>query len=483
MGKGSILKNMPLKKQLTFSIVGVILLSAVFTIITAAGIVYLSYYAGYNMYPANYYEKKIPEVVKYIVNNNDVIMDKSSQKAIEKVIPLKGMDYQVMDISGVPVYGSMMKRLIIDRKQLLYSLNSRVTNGRTSILLYPVIGSGGGLKGAIALRYRVEAGFDYKGYQLGEGQLTMLFLIIPFFYIIIFTVIFVRIIGRNMLMPVGELVKAFQSVKNRDLDFKIGYDGENELGQLCCTFESMRSELESSLKREWNMYQKNQEMFAAIAHDIRTPVAIIKGHAEALIDGGAKHPERISKYLEIIDSNAARIIKLVSSVNEASEAERYMEMNPEETDIEEFMKDKCQEYSMLVLPKNIKVIYCSGFNEKESIKYTIDKEEISRVLDNIFSNSMHYTPDGGSIEIKTFKTEDGIGFNIHDSGEGFKEKDYEAVFEKFYRSEEARTGEKGHCGLGLYIAKEIIKRHGGSITAYNSEDGGACIEFTIGNYS
>jgi Osmosensitive K+ channel histidine kinase len=89
------------------------------------------------------------------------------------------------------------------------------------------------------------------------------------------------------------------------------------------------------------------------------------------------------------------------------------------------------------------------------------------------------TPEGGTIRILTEIKQDEAVFRISDTGEGFSEKDFTNLFKKFYKGDYSRSLEKGHSGLGLYIAKSIVERHRGTIKAFNLAEGGACIEFSI----
>lgn len=100
-------------------------------------------------------------------------------------------------------------------------------------------------------------------------------------------------------------------------------------------------------------------------------------------------------------------------------------------------------------------------------------------MDNIVGNSIRFTPRGGSIHLQVSIEENKASFKISDMGPGFSEKDLASLFRKFYKGDPSRSREKGHSGLGLYIARSIIEKHGGGIQASNLLGGGACIEFFI----
>ena len=110
----------------------------------------------------------------------------------------------------------------------------------------------------------------------------------------------------------------------------------------------------------------------------------------------------------------------------------------------------------------------------------LDKERITRILDNIISNSLQYTPDNGAINITVTSEKNMIFYKICDSGCGFSAKDLKKAFDKFYRGDEARQTQGGHSGLGLYIVKKLLDQINGSIQIENTESGGACVLFSHG---
>lgn len=95
------------------------------------------------------------------------------------------------------------------------------------------------------------------------------------------------------------------------------------------------------------------------------------------------------------------------------------------------------------------------------------------------SNSLQYTPKGGRINIFVKLEQNRVFYEVSDTGTGFSKKDRDKIFEKFYRGDEARGSKEGHSGFGLYIAKQLVEKHGGSIKVYNVKDGGACVAFDL----
>ena len=117
------------------------------------------------------------------------------------------------------------------------------------------------------------------------------------------------------------------------------------------------------------------------------------------------------------------------------------------------------------------------FSSPLSLKF--DKEKISIVFDNIFANAVKYTPEGGSIELKAFREKDAVVFKIKDSGIGIPKAEQEKVFSKFFRAKNAVSFQTSGSGLGLYVAKNIVEKHGGEISLESEEGAGTTVAFSL----
>ena len=109
----------------------------------------------------------------------------------------------------------------------------------------------------------------------------------------------------------------------------------------------------------------------------------------------------------------------------------------------------------------------------------MDTQRIGRVLNNLISNALRYTPAGGTVNVQVTRGEMGVAVEICDTGEGFKEDDLPYIFERFYRGEKSRNRATGGAGLGLAISRGIVEAHGGRITVRNNPNGGTCFTFNI----
>lgn len=471
------MKNRPLITQFRFTFALIVLASIAATVVTytLAAILYMS--IQYKViYPANYYEKQIPRIEEYIRQNNTALLMQSSQNSLEELIPSNGISYQVVDGECNILYGTAKERIIQNREQLYGRVNTTVRWKDHYIRIVPIVGNNSEISGAVLLSYQVKMSYVENSANWWLTPLMIVTLLSPFIYIIVFTLIFSKVFTNNINKPLQLLMDASQKIKGKNLDFEISYHSENELGRLCDAFSEMKEELKNSLSTQWKMEQERVEMVESLTHDLKTPLSIILGYSEALIGSYTEGDEKLRRYLAIIMENSEKGSKLVQQMRYTSELERSdIPLHLTVIDIPSFIKRKVSYYELQAIEKKIKIAMQIQGEVQKSI--STDEEKLERILDNIVSNSLQYTPEGGSIHISVKMELDNVFYEISDSGIGFSKKDIENVFKKFYRGDEARRSTDGHSGLGLYVSKQLAEQLGGSIKVYNNKTGGACVVF------
>jgi len=475
------LEKKPLKSQFVLTFILIILSGIIATIATyIVSLVIFSKMEYERIYPANYYEMKIPDIEAYIREEGAKLLHEEEKARLDKVIPTEGILYQVLNENGDLLYGTDDTKVVHDKEDLHCKINTSFGKNGRHVRLVPVIDSDGKIAGAVSLSYTLT--LHYK--ELSDKRLLTPFLILvafsPFIYIVIFTWLFSKKFTANISKPVNMLINASGKVKNKDLDFTIDYRADNELGRLCEAFNEMKNELKESLISQWMAEQERQEMVHALAHDLKTPLAVIQGYVEALLEGNIVDAQKTIKYLQVIKDNANKASLLTKEMLYAAEIEMTgTELNITPVDINAFLMQKKECYEIMAKSKNINIKVDVAYEGQKDVPCFIDAVKLERILDNILSNSIRYVPEYGTIAISAVITRDHINFTIRDTGKGFSSKDLSNLFNKFYRGDESRSSKEGHAGLGLYIAKRLVEMHGGSITAFNAEPGGACIEFDI----
>ena len=203
-----------------------------------------------------------------------------------------------------------------------------------------------------------------------------------------------------------------------------------------------------------------KELVADVSHELKTPITSIMGYADTLLEGGYDE-ETQAKFLNVIASDSRSMARLVTDLLTLSRYDSNKKKTQKESfDLGELVK-RCQEKLAIEIKKKGHKVNC--FVTADVPLVYADKDDIERVVLNILTNSIKYTPDDGEIKIYVGFVYNDAYIKIFDNGIGIPEDDLTRIFERFYRVDKARTREMGGTGLGLSIAKEILDKNGGSI--------------------
>ncbi|TFE25393.1 cell wall metabolism sensor histidine kinase WalK [Cohnella luojiensis] len=220
--------------------------------------------------------------------------------------------------------------------------------------------------------------------------------------------------------------------------------------------------------------QSRREFVANVSHELRTPLTTIKSYAEALDDGALDEPPLADRFVGVIRSETERMIRLVTDLLHLSRFDsRRNQLRRQKTDLADMLEEVVDRFSFQLRQKAITVTVKVDNKQKTA---WLDRDGIDQVLDNLVSNAIKYTLDGGSIDISAKSNEAGqLAIAIKDTGIGIPKKDLNRIFERFYRVDKARSRNMGGTGLGLSIAREIVRAHGGSITLDSESNVGTVV--------
>ncbi|AND80117.1 sensor histidine kinase [Streptococcus pantholopis] len=434
------------------------------------------------IYPANYYERQIPAIDRYVRRENINLLSKEKKTGLKPVIKGAGITYQVVDGNASVLYGTNTDPIFSSETDMINHLNTTSIYKRTNTYLHviPIVSQKGQIKGAVALIYRVKMTSADSGGQWVLGLIAAA-LFSPVVYIVLFTMLFSKLFIKRINRPLQLLKEAAEKIKNKDLNFEISYYSENELGRLCTAFSEMQQELKASLSAQWEMEQGRVEMVEALAHDLKTPISIVLAYTESLMDGGYTDSKRICRYLSVIEENAKKCSHLVQQIEETSESVQIEnELNLVSTDLHDFLAKKVKGYELQAREKDISIVLCDTDCLHHS--YLLDTDKLERIFDNIVSNSLRYTPAKGKIFISVLADQATIRYQICDTGCGFSKKDLVHATERFYRGDGSRNSRGSHSGLGLHTVKQLVHQLGGDIELSNGKAGGACLQFSQKNF-
>jgi two-component system, OmpR family, sensor histidine kinase BaeS len=271
--------------------------------------------------------------------------------------------------------------------------------------------------------------------------------------------------------PLAALNSAARRVAGGDLSTIVETRSNDEIAELSLSFNAMTKELR-------RLEEAKKRIIADAAHELRTPVALIQGTVEAMIDG--VYPLDIST-LQSMHEETTRLSRLIDSLRELETIESgELELKLEAVDPSEIARRAVSLFTAQAAAKRIELSVACG--EEPGPTLIADYLRLGEVVYNLISNALKYSPEGSRVRVSV--SSDRTSMNprgergvvciaVDDSGPGIPDEERERIFERFYRIDRSRAQDSGGRGLGLAIASEIAKAHGGRIEVGDSDLGGA----------
>jgi two-component system, OmpR family, sensor histidine kinase BaeS len=271
--------------------------------------------------------------------------------------------------------------------------------------------------------------------------------------VIVLAVVMAFLFSRMLTRPIRELTAATQAVSSGELNRVVPVRSHDELGKLAISFNEMNAQLARST-------ELRRQMTADIAHELRTPVSVILGHAEAVHDG-ILAPSL--ETFEIIREETFRLENLIEDLRTLSRAdagELPMEMRPAHP--VQVLETVRLAHNQRAAEKGVTL---SLEASPDLPAVPMDAGRMVQVLSNLVDNALRYTPHGGSIVLSAEVVGDMLEIRTRDSGAGIAPAELERVFDRFYRADPSRQREQGGSGLGLAIARSLVEKQNGRIWA------------------
>ena len=277
-----------------------------------------------------------------------------------------------------------------------------------------------------------------------------------------------RWISASILRPLKAIHDGTKEIRDGNLDKPLVYQKPDEFGAVCHDFNLMRAYLQESVNQRLEDEQKRKDLIAGISHDLRTPLTSICGYVDGLIDGIAATPEKQQRYYQAIKTRAGSMLELVESLSEYSRLNnREFQYHMQRGDLKEFVEQYLAAFQEDGKRQLVEVELQSS---DDSFPVQYDEKEFKRILDNLFTNTVKYrTKDHSKVRILLDRDEAAgvVRLVFRDDGPGVPEESLTRIFDSFYRVETSRKHAENGSGIGLAVVKEIVKGHGGSITAQN----------------
>jgi signal transduction histidine kinase len=283
--------------------------------------------------------------------------------------------------------------------------------------------------------------------------------------------------GRNVGQRLHLVEQAASRIAAGDLTARVGLRGSDDIARLAVAFDSMAGELQEANTRRDAMEQARRELFAAISHDLRTPLSSIRVMVEALADGVVDDRETTGRYLQTMSSDVERLSLLIEDLFELARIESgALELRREPIALEEVLASAVDS----ALPgATLASVHVELSPSPSLLMLEADPQRLNRVLTNLLQNAIRHTPADGAVTVSAAESEDGIVVAVSDTGEGIPEGDLPHVFDRFYRAERSRNRMSGGSGLGLSISRGIVEAHGGRIWIDTTSEVGTVVKFAL----
>ena len=265
-------------------------------------------------------------------------------------------------------------------------------------------------------------------------------------------------LSKRVTEPVEELSQTVRNGSCRE-------DGPvTELNALAAAFNDAQAQLSGQLERE-------RAFTRAAAHELKTPLAVLRTHAEALKEDIA--PEKREQYLDVVLDESDRMAELVGRLLELSRLESGSVLNRETVDLSSLVREVWAPLALQLEQKKITLTL-----ELEEIQIEGDRARLKEAIENLASNALRHCTQGGQIQVRLERHESQANLSVYNDGPAVSAEDLPHLFEPFYRGDKSRGRDSGGTGLGLAIVRAAVLAHGGDCSVENRE-GGVCFQILL----
>lgn len=405
-----------------------------------------------SIYPANYAERKINEAYDLIQSVDEVTED--------MIPPL--CHYAVFSADGEKLGGDISGRSL----EIAWNVaNHKTASGN---YFYKVISRPNEY---VVLQYSLTPQYRsafLREHFIGPQDLMTIMVILGGIAIIILSSLS---FGKKVKGKMQPVMKAVKRIGDQDLEYEVSYSGIKEFDDCLSSIDEMRIALKDSLERQWKTEQDKNRQMSALAHDIKTPLTVVRGNAELLSE--TELTEEQKNNIDYIINSALRIQNYVQKLIDMTKAADNYPITPEKVTVEALLGDIKKQASGLAEVYRLIINW-----KKQRSRKTVNVvyEQVVRAVMNIIQNAAEHTGEGGIINICIEEKNENLTFIVEDTGKGFTKEALIHGTEQFFMDDTSRSGES-HYGIGLFFSKTVAERHGGRILLTNSEEtGGAKVE-------
>lgn len=327
--------------------------------------------------------------------------------------------------------------------------------------------------GVTAVPQKYTHGELSKENQVYYWCITILMVSLPIAYIIFASFMVAKLYYKwKLQIPLEHLKNGMYHISQQDLDFQIPYTSNDELGQLCDTFENMKNEIYISNRKMWDMLQERKALTASVSHDLRTPITVINGYLNYLgksIERETLTNETLQTTIKNMTEAVERLKRYVECVKDIQKIED-IEIRKENCNLKELISNVTREFSILATQKNREFVIQ---DYSKSVCISTDKAMLLKILENIFDNALRFSHEKIIFSIEEKK--EYLYFSMQDDGIGFTTEELKSATSFFFSS----STNGGNFGIGLSICKILCEKLGGDMCLDNTAEHGANITIRI----
>jgi len=274
---------------------------------------------------------------------------------------------------------------------------------------------------------------------------------------------------RYIVVPVRRTAKAARRLAIGDLSARVPEEGDAEPVELARAFNTMAFNLQEGERLK-------DEFFALVSHELRTPLTSIIGYLELVLDDEEELSEEARRFLEVVERNAKRLLRLVGDMLFVAQVEAgRLSLESHAVSLDKVAAESVEAARPAAERAGVTLSL-----ESEPVKPILgDRDRFGQMLDNLISNALKFTPDDGRVDVRLIDQGDRAVVEVADTGMGIPDAEQQRLFERFFRASTATSRAVPGAGLGLTIVKTIVEAHGGKVGLTSQEGEGTCVRIEL----
>lgn len=314
-----------------------------------------------------------------------------------------------------------------------------------------------------ALPAEMQAQFDARMQDFAQNYFSRSLLAA-----VIVSAVIGALLSRTLAAPLQALEAGARAIATQDLSHRVPVKGSQEIQSVARAFNQMAVQLDQA-----ELLRRN--LLADVAHELRNPLHVLQGNLQAILDD--VYPLSKGEIARLLDQTRL-LTTLVDDLHDLAQAEAHqMPLNKQMTDMADLVKETAVSFKPVAAAKGVTLqVELLG----PTPYLTVDANRMRQAVSNLLNNALRHTPEKGQIMVTVVEKADGLHILVRDSGSGIEAAHLPFVFDRFYRTDSARSRDQGGTGLGLAIVKGIVEAHEGTVTAVSPGAGlGSTFEISL----